>query len=236
MMDHDDVIKWKHFPRNWRFVRRIHRSTVNSRHKGQWRGALIFFSLRLYKRLSKQSWGWWFETPSHSLWCQCNGRNGHAINSLAPGRCGYLQLVIFISRIYTLYILSISCKIALRWVPQDLTDDQSTLVSVMAWGLQATPHYLHNAGHFIWRHMASRSQWVNDNGASIITSRKNIISKEAFFQHSFIGFANSLTSGMLHFVLEYSLELIFTYKHDYDITLCVWFSKHLVIATLRIFC
>ena len=24
------------------------------------------------KRLSKQSWGWWFETPSHSLWRHCN--------------------------------------------------------------------------------------------------------------------------------------------------------------------
>ena len=38
---HDDVIKWKHFPRNWPFVRGIHRSPVNSLHKGQWRGALI---------------------------------------------------------------------------------------------------------------------------------------------------------------------------------------------------
>ena len=32
---HDDVIKWKHFPRYWPFVRGIHRSTVNSPHKGQ---------------------------------------------------------------------------------------------------------------------------------------------------------------------------------------------------------
>ena len=39
---HGDVIKWKHFPRNWPFVQRIHRSPVNSPHKGQWRGALIF--------------------------------------------------------------------------------------------------------------------------------------------------------------------------------------------------
>ena len=39
---HDDVIKWKHFPRNWPFVRGIHRWPVNSPHKGQWRGALIF--------------------------------------------------------------------------------------------------------------------------------------------------------------------------------------------------
>ena len=40
---HDDVIKWKHFPRYWPFVRGIHRSPpVNTPHKGQWRGALMF--------------------------------------------------------------------------------------------------------------------------------------------------------------------------------------------------
>ena len=38
---HDDVIKWKHFPRYWPFVRGIQRSPVNSPHKGQWRGALM---------------------------------------------------------------------------------------------------------------------------------------------------------------------------------------------------
>ena len=37
-----DVIKWKHFPRYWPFVRGIHRSPVNSPHKGQWRRAVMF--------------------------------------------------------------------------------------------------------------------------------------------------------------------------------------------------
>ena len=32
----------------------------------------VFFDLRLNKRLSKQPWGWWFETPSWSLWRQRN--------------------------------------------------------------------------------------------------------------------------------------------------------------------
>ena len=32
----------------------------------------VFFDLRLNKRLSKQPWGCWFETPSWSLWRQCN--------------------------------------------------------------------------------------------------------------------------------------------------------------------
>ena len=62
---HDDVIKWKHFPRYWPFVPGIHR--------GQWRRALMFFFYpRLNKRLSKQSWGWWFETPLCPLWRHCN--------------------------------------------------------------------------------------------------------------------------------------------------------------------
>ena len=39
--DHDDVIRWKHFPRHWPFVRGIHRSPVNSLHKGHWGGALM---------------------------------------------------------------------------------------------------------------------------------------------------------------------------------------------------
>ena len=36
------VIKWNHFPCYWSFVRGIHRSTVNSPHNGQWRGAYMF--------------------------------------------------------------------------------------------------------------------------------------------------------------------------------------------------
>ena len=32
----------------------------------------VFFDLRLNKRLSKQSWGWWFEMQSGSSWCHCN--------------------------------------------------------------------------------------------------------------------------------------------------------------------
>ena len=64
------------------------------------------------------------------------------LNLLVPGRCRCnLKLVIFklMSRVD---ILSISCEIALRWMPQDITDDKSTLVQVMGWCLQATSHYL----------------------------------------------------------------------------------------------
>ena len=47
----------------------VGKSPVNSPHKGQWRGSLIFF---FDLRLSKQSWGWWSETPSRPLCRNCN--------------------------------------------------------------------------------------------------------------------------------------------------------------------
>ena len=87
-------MKWKHFPRYWPFVWGIHRSPLNSTHKGQCNVAFcvgnspvtrdfpsqrpmtrsfdIFFNLRLNKRLSEQLWGWWFETPSRSSWRHYN--------------------------------------------------------------------------------------------------------------------------------------------------------------------
>ena len=71
---HDDVIKWKHFPRNWPFVRGIHRSGDFPTQRPVTCSFDVFFDLRLNKRLSKQPWGWWFETPSWSLWRQCNAK------------------------------------------------------------------------------------------------------------------------------------------------------------------
>ena len=66
---HDDVIKWKHFPRNWPFV--SGKTPVPGEFPAKWpvtRNFDVFFDLRPNKRLSKQSWGWWFETPSRLLW------------------------------------------------------------------------------------------------------------------------------------------------------------------------
>ena len=69
---HDDIVKRKHFPCYWPFVRGIHRSPVNSPHKGQWRGVLVFFYLRLNKQLSKQSRRRCFWPQKRSLWRHYN--------------------------------------------------------------------------------------------------------------------------------------------------------------------
>ena len=67
-----DVIKWKHFPHYWPFVRGIHRSQ-----RPVTRSIDAFFDLRLNKRLSKQWWGWWFEMPSRQLWRHSNDIQDH---------------------------------------------------------------------------------------------------------------------------------------------------------------
>ena len=69
---HDDVIKRKHFPLYWPFVRgttgRRWIPLTNASDAERW----VLLVLRLHKRLSKQSRCWRFETPSCSLWLHCN--------------------------------------------------------------------------------------------------------------------------------------------------------------------
>ena len=69
MVSHDDVIKWKHFPRNRPFVRGIHRSPVNSPHTGQWSRALMFSLICVWINdwVNNREAGW-FETLSRPFW------------------------------------------------------------------------------------------------------------------------------------------------------------------------
>ena len=70
---HDEVIKWK------RFSVLLALCAGNSSVTGEFPTQRpvtwsfdVFFDLRLNKRLIKQSWGWWFETPTCSLWRHCD--------------------------------------------------------------------------------------------------------------------------------------------------------------------
>ena len=122
-------------PHYWPFVRGIHWSPVNSPHKGQWHETLMFSLISAWINTSKQSWGWWFETSSHSLWRHCNvkwwnqGIMGHygiseqvAFNSLAPGKYNCKLKCVIFNLISNTDIFSISCEIVLRWMPQDFAD------------------------------------------------------------------------------------------------------------------
>ena len=131
---HDDVIKWKLFPRYWPFVRGIHRSPVNSPHKGQWRGALMFSLICVWIN------GW---------------VNNNEAGDLRRYRAHCDVTVMIIQK----RSLGNRCQIALRYMPQDFTDVTSTLVQEMAWCLQAARQVITrtNVEPDLCRHMVSLS-------------------------------------------------------------------------------
>ena len=100
-LTHGYAIKWKYFPRYWPFVRGIHRSSVNSLHKGQWRGALMFSWI--YARIN----GWVNNREAGDLrrhcarydvivmkWWQTNVSNmdRHVVLDIVPIQKGYKKM------------------------------------------------------------------------------------------------------------------------------------------------
>ena len=72
--NHDDVIKWKPFPAL--LAIRAGNSPVTGEFHAQrlvTRSVDASCDLHMNERLSKQPWGWWFETPSRPLWRHSNG-------------------------------------------------------------------------------------------------------------------------------------------------------------------
>ena len=82
------------------------------------------------------------------------------LNSLAPGRFQWNFRWVMFKLILVTDGWGISRKIALRWMPLDLTD-KSTLVQVMAWCPQATSHYLQCWPRSMSPYGITRPQWVN---------------------------------------------------------------------------
>ena len=63
----------------------------------------VFFDLRLNQRLRKQPWGWWCETPSWSLWRQCNAvkKSGSEITYPFPNCNGWTFEVLGMDEFHT---------------------------------------------------------------------------------------------------------------------------------------
>ena len=86
------------------------------------------------------------------------------LNSLAPGRSGCDSKNGIFNLVLLIGIFRLSRDNALRWMPQDLTDDKSTLVQVMAWCRQATSHYLNQCWpRSLLPYGITRPQWVKEN-------------------------------------------------------------------------
>ena len=64
------------------------------------------------------------------------------INSLAPGKFELNFRHVIFKQLLVTDSWDISCEIAPIWMSLEFTDDQSTLVQLMAWCRQATSHYL----------------------------------------------------------------------------------------------
>ena len=97
---------------------------------------------RLLEKDSKLQW-------SETWWCLCDftvmgwGNSSFVLfNSLAPGKFELNFRHVIFKPILVIDGWDIPCEIALLWMSLDITDDQSSLVLVMAWCRQATSHYL----------------------------------------------------------------------------------------------
>ena len=127
---HDDVIKWKQFPRHWLSVRGEHWSSVDFPHNDQCQGTLIFFFiLRLNKLLSKESRCRRFQTPSPSIWRHCYATQatlsrGKTANQIIIGHRYYFSWEVMHLSIY-------SCSIACPLLSSELC---SVWLYMTPWG------------------------------------------------------------------------------------------------------
>ena len=98
------------------------------------------------------------------------------VYSLAPGRFDSDSKTVFFNIIIQNSSLGTCCEFALRWMPQNLINEKSTLFQVMAWCHQATSHCLSQC----WPRSISpygviRPQWVkslalNQTGANMLVN------------------------------------------------------------------
>ena len=85
----------------------------------------VYFDLRPDKRLSKQLWGWWLETLSHSLW---RHHNGHAANDTS--KCIFLYET-FLFWLKVLWIVFAGVHQGWTNVYPDLRRHMASLVNMM---------------------------------------------------------------------------------------------------------
>ena len=101
-------------------------------------------------------------------------------NSLAPGKFEWHFIYVIFKQILVIDGWGISCEIALMRMSLRFTDDQSTLVQVMAWCRQAPSHYLGQCWpRSLLSYGVSRPQWVNlliSFRVAYLTPRQSLLS------------------------------------------------------------
>ena len=105
MCPHDDIIKWKHFPCYWPFMRGIQVTGGFLSQMPVIQSFDVFFDLRL----NKQSRLRWFETPSRSLY-HCNEMGWNITQFM------FLPYAVCKCSIFPTKIMQISCAFFFVWL------------------------------------------------------------------------------------------------------------------------
>ena len=113
---HDDVIKWKHFPRYWPLWGEFTGHRWIPLTKAVARSFDVFFDLRRNKRLNKQLRRHWFETPLRQLWSHCNALWRHM--STWPSRSLSIIVHFMPTERYVSYVMRLmrgcgNCRVSL---------------------------------------------------------------------------------------------------------------------------
>ena len=100
--------------------------------------------------------------PNMFVLCMHSAGKSYKLNSLAPWKFEWNFRYVIFQGILVIDGWGISCEIAQIWMSVDFTDDQSTLVQVMAWCRQATSHHLNQCWpRSLMPYGITRPQWVN---------------------------------------------------------------------------
>ena len=95
------------------------------------------------------------------------------VNSLALEKCDNNMKSIIFKLITQNDSLGTSWEIELSWVPQNLINEKSALVQVLAWCCQATSHYLSQCWpRYTPPYGIPRPQWVNSSPPSAVYMRQ----------------------------------------------------------------
>ena len=143
---------------------------------------------------------------------------GLELKLIGPGEfeCNFRNVIF--KRILVIDGWGISCEIALIWMSLDFTDDQSTLVQVMAWCCQATSHYLSPCWPMI--SVAIWCYWARMSKNSI-----HLSVRQAECKNHFLGMYHSLVRNM-HTIYKYMLYQVLHQKCSCPTVECCRYSTH----------
>ena len=140
----------------------------------------------------------------------------YKFNSLAPGKFEWNFIYVIFKQILVTDGWGISCEIALIWMFLDVTDDQSTLVQVMAWCRQATSHYLNQCWpRSLSPYGVTRPQWVNSMERKCLPIFAAFLYVHIHNYHSFFNYFPQKWFFLWVSVLLYFLNVFSTTKKSF---------------------